>query len=403
MALTPVADALANMLAQAAPLSADHVPLAAAHGRVLTESLVARRTQPPTDVSAMDGYAVRAADIATPPCELRVVGEVAAGHPFPGCVKNGEAARIFTGGLIPPGADTVVIQEDVERDGERIVVTIAGKLGRHIRRAGLDFTAGEVLLEKGRRLSGRDLSLAAAMNYPVIPVHRRPKVAVLATGDELVPPGTETGPGQIIYSNGYSLMTLVASEGADVLDAGLVPDRIEDTKAAVRRARDLGVDVLVTSGGASVGDHDLMREALGAEGLALTFWRLALRPGKPLMHGRIGPMHVLGAPGNPVSAFICSFLFLVPLLRKLAGRGDLHPPVESARLGHDLRANDERSDYMRATLTPCSDGVPMATPVQLQDSSMMAALARADCLIIREPFDPATKAGDLCRIVKLPL
>ncbi|MDQ2954411.1 MAG: molybdopterin molybdotransferase MoeA, partial [Pseudomonadota bacterium] len=252
MALMPVADALAKVLAQATPLPAEQTPLTAAHGRVLAEDLTARRTQPPGNVSAMDGYAVRAADVAAIPAVLTVIGEIAAGHDFLGRVNKGEAARIFTGAIMPPGADSVVIQENVARDGDRVTVKSIATLGKHMRRGGLDFAAGAVLLQKGRRLTGRDLMLAAAMNLPAIPVPRRPKLAMLATGDELVRPGIEPGPNQVVYSNGYAVMALAASEGAEVIDLGIVPDRVEETIAAIRRARAAGIDILVTSGGASV-------------------------------------------------------------------------------------------------------------------------------------------------------
>lgn len=400
MALLSVADALAQVLKDAQPLAAEQAPLADTVGRVLAADLSALRTQPPADVSAMDGYAVRADDVANAPAKLRIIGEVAAGRPFQRAVASGEAARIFTGGVIPDGADTVVIQEVTTRDGDVVEIKKTTTKGRNVRVQGLDFKAGEVLLPKGHRLTTRDLALAASMNRPLIPVHRRPKVAVLATGDELVPPGTTPGPGQIVYSNGFSLAALARAEGAEVFDLGIVPDRLEDTIAAIRRARALNVDVLVTTGGASVGEYDLVQQAFAAEGMALSFWKVALRPGRPLMHGRLGGMQVLGLPGNPVSSYVCAFLFLVPLIRRLGGRSDLTPPTESAVLARDLGDNDERADYLRATLTRDSDGHVIANPFRAQDSSMMAPLAQADCLIIREPYAPAAKAGSVCTIVK---
>ena len=400
-ALLSVSDALSRVLEGAKPLPAENAALNDAYGRVLAADVAALRTQPPQDLSAMDGYAVRASSVATVPATLKVIGEVAAGHPFEGSVGDGEAARIFTGGVVPPGADTIVIQENTQRDGDKVVVATGSARGRHIRRAGLDFKEGAVLLVKGQRLSDRDLMLAAAMNHPSIPVHRRPRVAVLGTGDELVPPGTTPGPGEIVYSNGYALMALARAEGAEVIDLGIVPDQIEATAAAIRKARHAGADVLLTSGGASVGDYDLVQKGLAAEGLALSFWKVALRPGRPMMHGRLGDMQVLGLPGNPVSAFVCAVLFLVPLIRQLAGRSDVRPKTESAVLGQDLPENDERADYMRATLAPGADGTPVATPVPVQDSSMMAALANADCLVIREPFAAAVKAGGQCVILRL--
>ncbi len=399
--LLSVADALARVLHGAEPLPAESAGLLDAHGRVLASDIAALRTQPPEDLSAMDGYAVRAASVEKVPVTLRVIGEVAAGHPFGGSVGDGEAARIFTGGVVPPSADTIVIQENTTRDGDKVAVSTGSSRGRHIRRAGLDFKQGAVLLPKGRRLTDRDLMLAAAMNHPAVPVHRRPRVAVLGTGDELKPPGTTPGPGEIIYSNGYALMALARAEGAEVIDLGIVPDQIEATVAAIRRARQSGADILLTSGGASVGDYDLVQKGLAAEGLELSFWRVALRPGRPMMHGRLGDMQVIGLPGNPVSAYVCAFLFLVPLIRRLSGRADVAPKTESARVGSDLPENDERADYMRATLSVGADGTAVATPVPVQDSSMMAALAKADCLVIREPFAPAVKAGGDCAILRL--
>ena len=396
-----VADALKRVLDGVEPLPGENAPLIEAEGRVLSADVAALRTQPPADMSAMDGYAVKAADVANVPAQLKLVGEVAAGRPFSGEVHSGEAARIFTGGVVPPGADTIVIQENTERDGERITVKSPSPAGKHIRRAGLDFKDGQVLLPRGRRLSDRDVMLAAAMSHPTVPVHRRPKVAVLATGDELRPPGSALGPGEIVYSNGFALMALAKNEGAIVEDIGIVPDKVDATVEAIRRARASGADVLLTTGGASVGDYDLVQRGLKTEGLELSFWRVALRPGRPMMNGKLGSMHVLGMPGNPVSAYVCSFLFLVPLLRRLAGRSDLVATPESAKLGVALPENDERADYMRATLAPGADGVPIVTPEKTQDSSMMAVLANADCLLVREPFEPAAPAGSRCSILRL--
>jgi molybdopterin molybdotransferase len=401
VALLSVADALALVLAQALPLPAEAAALIDAHGRVLAADLAALRTQPPDDVSAMDGFAVRSADVATAPARLKVIGEIAAGRPFDREIGPGEAARIFTGAVMPRGADTVVIQEVTTRDGDMVVVKRPEERGRNVRPEGLDFKAGAVLLAKGHRLTARDIALAGAMNYATVPVHRRPRLAVLATGDELVPPGTPPAPGQIVSSNGFALMAMARSEGAEAIDLGVAPDRLDATIAAVRRARAAGVDVLVTTGGASVGDYDFVQKAFAAEGMALSFWKVALRPGRPLMHGRLGAMQVLGLPGNPVSSFVCAILFLVPLLRRLAGRTDLTAPLEPAVLGCALAANDERADYIRATLSRGADGGDVATPFSRQDSSMLAPLAAADCLIVREPFAPAADEGALCTIVRL--
>jgi molybdopterin molybdotransferase len=397
--LISVADALQRVLEHATPLPPEEVPLTEAAGLVLAYPLAARRTQPPADVSAMDGYAVRTVDVANAPVRLKVIGEVAAGRPFARTLAAGEAARIFTGGVVPDGADTIVIQEQTKRDGDHVAVEKAAPKGRHVRTRGLDFTLGQELFAAGHRLTARDLALAAGMNHPLVPVHRQPKIALFATGDELVSAGTEPAPGQIVSSNNYAIGALARGEGATVEDFGIVGDNLDDTVAAVRRAREIGADILVTSGGASVGDYDLVQKAFTAEGMTLAFWRLALRPGRPLMNGRLGGMHVLGVPGNPVSAFVCGFLFLVPLIRRLAGRSDLTHPIESAKLGVDLPENDERADYLRATLAPGPHGL-IATPFPVQDSSMMLPLAKADGLIIREPFEPPAKAGEPCRIVK---
>jgi molybdopterin molybdotransferase len=401
VALMSVAEALARVLEHAEPLPSESAPLADAHGRVLAADVAALRAQPPADVSAMDGYAVRATDVASTPVRLHLIGEVAAGHPFDGTVAPEQAARIFTGGVVPAGADTIVIQENTTREGDTVVVKTGSPAGRHIRVAGLDFAVGQVLLAKSRRLSDRDLALAAAMNHPSVPVHRRPKVAVLATGDELVMPGEKPGPGEIVYSNGYATVALARREGCETIDLGIVPDRLDETAAAVRRARDGGADILVTSGGASVGDYDLVQKALAAEGLSLSFWKVALRPGRPMMHGRLGAMHVLGLPGNPVSSYVCGFLFLLPLMRRLAGRSDCEPKIETALLGCDLPENDERADYLRARLQTSTDGLPVATPFRIQDSSMLVPLAEAGCLLIREPFAPPAQAGSRCAILKL--
>jgi len=402
MALMPVADALANVLSGVDALPAEAVGYNDAFHRVLASDLAALRSQPPAAMSAMDGYAVRAADIGAVPATLTVIGEVAAGRPFNGTVGAGQAARIFTGGVVPQGADTVVIQEDTTRDGDRMTLRAATAPGRNIRAAGIDFREGDVLLRKGERLSDRDLSLAASMNHPALPVHRRPRVAFVATGDELVMPGSTLAPGQIVYSNGYALHALARAEGAEVIDLGIVGDTLAATTEVIRRARDSNADILVTTGGASVGDHDVVQRAFTEEGIALAFWRVALRPGKPMMHGRSGNMRVLGLPGNPVSSYVCAFLFLAPLIRALSGRNQVHHEVEAAVLTADVPENDQRQDYLRARLTPRPDALPLATAVTRQDSSLMAYLASAQALIIRDPFAPAAKAGSICGIHRLP-
>jgi molybdopterin molybdotransferase len=401
VALLSVAEALALVLADVVPLPAEPAALVQACGRVLASDLVALRTQPPADVSAMDGYAVRAADLATAPVHLTVVGEVAAGRPLDRQIGPGEAARIFTGGVMPRGADTVVIQEITTREGDVVAIKGAESKGRYVRPEGFDFTAGAALLAAGRPLTARDIALAGAMNHATVPVHRRPLMAVLATGDELVAPGTPPAPGQIVSSNSFALMAIGSREGTEALDLGVVPDRLEATVAAVRRARAAGADVLVTTGGASVGDYDVVQRAFVSEGVALSFWNVAMRPGKPLMHGRLEGMSVLGLPGNSVSSFVCAALFLVPLLRKLAGRKDISLPTARAVLGRALGANDARAEYMRATLATRPDGIKVVDPFPKQDSSLQVKLARADCLLIREPFATAAEPGAPCDIIHL--
>ncbi len=402
VALMSVADALSAVLAGAEPLAEEIVTLDAAYHRVLARDLAALRTQPPQAMSAMDGYAVRSADASQVGTRLRVIGEVAAGRPFDRPVVAGEAVRIFTGGVIPEGADAVVIQEDTQADGASVTITAPTSPGRHVRSAGIDFKKGDILLAKGSRLTERDLSLAAGMNHPELAVRRRPKVAVLATGDELVMPGSQPGPGQIVYSNGYALRALARAEGAETFDLGIAADTVEATTHGIRQARDSGADILITSGGASVGDHDLVKQSLEAEGVTMSFWRIAMRPGKPMMHGRLGAMRVIGLPGNPVSSYVCAFLFLVPLIRSLSGRSTIHHVRETALLGRDVAPNDLREDYLRARLEQRADGTLIATPVNHQDSSLLGNLAAAQALVIRPPLAAAAASGSACDILRLP-
>src|SRR6188474_568230 len=398
----PVTEALSAVLAGAEPLPEEMVALDHGHHRVLARDVAALRTQPPQAMSAMDGYAVRSADAANVAARLKVIGEVAAGRPFDRKVGAGEAVRIFTGGVIPDGADAVIIQEDTVAEDGGITITEAARPGRHIRPAGIDFCEGDVLLARGTRLSDRDLSLAAGMNYPEIPVCRRPRVAMLATGDELVMPGSIPGPGQIVYSNGYALRALARQEGAETIDLGIAADTVAATSLGIRRAHEGGADILITTGGASVGDHDLVKQSLEAEGVAMAFWRIAMRPGKPMMHGRLGAMRVIGLPGNPVSSYVCGFLFLVPLIRALSGRKTIHHVRETALLGRDLPANDQREDYLRARLEEREDGALIAVPVSHQDSSLLGNLAAARALLIRPPFAPALPKGTPCEFLRLP-
>src|SRR6266404_4523732 len=403
LALMPVADALSAVLAGAEPLPEEMVALDAAHHRVLARDVEALRTQPPQAMSAMDGYALRSADASAVAVRLNVIGEVAAGRPFERAVGKGEAVRIFTGGVIPGGADAIIIQEDTVVEDGGITITETAIAGRHVRSAGVDFCKGDILLARGTRLTDRDLSLAAGMNYVELPVRRRPKIAILATGDELVMPGSNPDPGQIVYSNGYALRALARQEGAETIDLGIAGDTVEATTLGIRRARDSGADILITTGGASVGDHDLVKQSLEAEGVSMAFWRIAMRPGKPMMHGRLGALRVIGLPGNPVSSYVCGFLFLVPLIRALSGRTDIHHAHETALLGRDVAANDMREDYLRARLEVRKDGALLATPVDHQDSSLLANLAVARALVIRPPFAPAALAGSPCDILRLPM
>ncbi|MGH7055292.1 MAG: molybdopterin molybdotransferase MoeA, partial [Stellaceae bacterium] len=379
--MIPVEEALARLLAPLAALPPEQISLADGLGRVLAEDVAARRTQPPFAASAMDGYAVRAEDLAVIPVDLKIVAEVPAGTGFGGHVGAGEAARIFTGAPLPQGTDTVVIQEDATREGERVTIREGAARGRHVRREGLDFREGEILLKAGKRLTARDVGLLAAMNRPWLSVHRRPRVAILSTGDEIVMPGEPIGPHQIVSSNSLALCAFVAACGGIAVSVGNAPD----DPAALRRiaAATNGVDLLATTGGVSVGEHDLVREVLAADGLDLDFWQIAMRPGKPLMVGRYRGAPVIGLPGNPVSTMVCALLFLKPAIERLSGLAAPPEPPLLARTGAALRRNDRRQDYLRARLVRAADGILEATPFETQDSSMMRLHAAADCLIIR--------------------
>lgn len=396
--MIPVEEARARILQALAPTPAETVPLAAAAQRVLAKPVHARLTQPPADVSAMDGYAVRAAD-ALAAVELRVVGIAPAGHPFAGSVGAGEAIRIFTGAFVPPGADSILLQEDAEAAGDRVRVGEAVRAGRWIRRRGLDFEDGELLLPAGRRLTARDVGLAAAANHPWLAVHQRPRVGILATGDEIALPGEPVPPGGIVSSNAHALAALVRAGGGEPLVLPIAPDDAAAIAEAATAAR--ACDLLVTTGGASVGEHDLVQAALGPEGFALDFWRIAMRPGKPLIWGRLGQTPLLGLPGNPVSALVCGVVFLLPALRRLSGLPGEAPRAARARLGTALPENDRRFDFLRARLETTAESEIVALPFPVQDSSMMKTFARADALVLRPPHARPAEAGDTVEIIPL--
>lgn len=377
---------------------AETVALSEGWGRVLARPVRSRLAQPPADVSAMDGYAVRAAD-AEAGARLRVTGQAPAGHPHDGAVGPGEAVRIFTGGIVPPGADAILLQEDAEAAGAEVLVRETVRPGRWLRRQGLDFAADETLLPAGRRLTARDIGLAAAANHAWLTVHRRPRIGILATGDEIALPGDPIPPGGIVSSNAHALAALVRAGGGDPLVLPIAPDDREAIVEAAAAARTC--DLLVTTGGASVGDHDLVQSALGPVGFALDFWQIAMRPGKPLIWGRLGETPLLGLPGNPVSSLVCGVLFLLPAIERLLGREAAAPRTIAARTGAALPANDQRHDHLRASLEAAPDGVPVATAFALQDSSMLKTLARADALILRPPHAPAAPVGAAVTVIPL--
>ena len=398
MALLPVAEARARILDGVNPLKSETVPLHQARARVLAADVTAKRDQPPFPASAMDGYAVRYEDVATLPAMLRLVGTSAAGHAFKGSIKPQTAVRILTGAPLPKGADTVVIQENTERDGDRLHIVEPTPKGRNIRRAGLDFAKDELLVAKSSKLSPRDIGLLAAGNAASVKVFRRPKVVLFTTGDELVLPGQKLRADQIVSSNSHAIAAMVEQIGAEVVNLGIVKDNLKATIAAVKKG--LGADVLLTTGGASVGDHDYVQEAFKAAGVKIGFWKIALRPGKPFMYGRKGKTHVMGLPGNPVSALVTARIFLKPLLDRMMGLPDPNGET-TAILDGALPENDHRQDYMRATMTIAADGRRIVSPFQAQDSSMQRTLQSSQALIIRPPNAPAAKTGDSVSVLLL--
>lgn len=391
--LLPFSAALDQLLAGLQPLRAETLPLDECAGRVLAEPVIACLTQPPFDAAAMDGYAIRWVDLHS---LWRVLGESAAGHAWSGTLGPGEAVRIFTGAPLPAGADVIAVQEEVTRDGDMAQLKGDGppRIGAHIRPKGQDFAAGEALITPGQRLTAAHLGLAAAGGWRALPVVRRPRVTLIATGDELVLPGEIPGPGQIVSSNTAMLTALLRSAGAQVHDPGIIPDNRVALAAALQAADS---DLVITIGGASVGDHDLVVPVLRELGASLDFWKIALRPGKPLLAGRLGGTRILGLPGNPVSAFVTALLFAVPLVSRMAGRQHALP-LETLPLATTLPANGNRRDHLRARRTP--DG---AAPFARQDSALLSLLAQAELLIIREAHAPAAAAGEPVSCIALDM
>lgn len=390
--LLPVADARQRLFALAPALAVETVPLNLAAGRWTAAAVTANRTQPEQPLSAMDGYAIRFADLPGP---WDVIGESAAGNPFAGLVARHQAVRIFTGAALPDGAETVLVQEEARREGDCLHLDGEGpgSPGRNVRAAGLDFTAGEPLIAPGERLTPARIALAAVAGHAALPVRRRVRIAIAATGDELRAPGASLAAGQLPESNGAMLAAMLAGLPVEIEDLGILPDRLDTLAAVFAR---VSADILVTTGGASVGDHDLVRPALLAAGAQIDFWKVAIRPGKPMMAGTLDETVVLGLPGNPVSAFVTAQLFLLPLVAQLSGAADPLPVTRTATLAEPLPANGPRADYLRAAHR---DGGVVAAAIQ--DSSMLRTLARADCLIVRIPHAPPANRGDSVEILDI--
>ncbi|HXW71647.1 MAG TPA: gephyrin-like molybdotransferase Glp [Methylocella sp.] len=398
-----VAEARRRILA-AVPVNrpVETIALGDACGRTLATDLAAKRTQPPVAMSAMDGYAVRAIDTANPLVRLKQIGESTAGCGFKGVVGREETVRIFTGAPVPKGSDAVLIQENARLEDGIVIPLETVASGKNIRAEGIDFSAGDILLNEGTRLTPANIGLAAAMNYAEVTVVKPPRIAILATGNELVPPGAEPLPDQIIASNSFAIKALVRNAGGEPRDLGIARDETGSLDHGIDAARQIGADVLVTIGGASVGDYDLVGPLLRKHGMEVDFWKIAMRPGKPLMHGKLGDMTVLGLPGNPVAAIITGLIFLRPLVRALCGDKEAASDQnEAAILGKPLRANDGRQDFLRAALQKGEMSLPVAMPFDVQDSSLLSVFAKSQCLVVREPHAPAAEAGDHCRIMRL--
>jgi molybdopterin molybdotransferase len=394
-----VRDAHARVIAAFEALPSETVSVADATGRVLAVAPTARLTQPPSDLSAMDGYAVRAEDVPAAPAALKLVGQAPAGGSYDHALKPGETVRIFTGGPLPMGADAIVIQEDTKADGEKITILEAPRPGRHIRKAGLDFASGDTPLKVGRTLTTRDVALAAAMNHPWLSVHRKPRVAILSTGDELVMPGEPVGRNQIVSSSGIAVAALVRAWGGEPTLFDIARDDAKLIESCI--AAGAQHDLLITLGGASVGDHDLVQGALKAQDFAMDFWRIAMRPGKPLMFAAKDRARVLGLPGNPVSTMVCALLFLKPAMDRMLGQPGSLVGTVPARLDVDVKMNDQREDYVRSTLSRRTDGSLTVAPHPVQDSSMLSVLAQSSAFLVRPAHDPARKAGETVQVIDL--
>lgn len=396
-----VQEAQKRILSAFSKLPSEDVSLEMALGRILTSDVRSRRSQPPVSVSSMDGYAVRSLDLNQVPHKLTQVGSAPAGTAFEGKIGKNETVRIFTGGPVPAGSDAVVIQENTIQDKETITIKVRPKKGQYIRVAGLDFKNGDIGVTAGKVISARDIALMAAMDYPWLTVRRKPRIAILATGDEIVRPGEPIGPNQIVSSNALALSGIIKASGGEAVNLGIAPDQTEILQFMADGAR--GFDLLVTSGGISVGEHDLVRSALEQVGLEMDFWKVAMRPGKPVMFGKLDSVPILGLPGNPVSVIVCALVFLLPILKRLSGfPAEELLNTQNALLNSGLDNNDERQDYLRATLDCRPDGTLWVTPFKKQDSSMLSLLAKADCLLVREPHAGSSESGDEVDIIRFP-
>ncbi|NQU58644.1 MAG: molybdopterin molybdotransferase MoeA [Rhodospirillales bacterium] len=397
--MIPVSEALRLVAANVSLTGTEDVPLMECLGRTVASDLASRLSHPPVAVSSMDGYALKAADTQNPPVILKQIGESQAGGGFDGTLEAGQTVRIFTGAPLPKGADAVQMQENTEADGDAISILESVPAARFVRSAGMDFAEGDILIKTGTVLGARHIGLAAAMNLASLPVRRKPRVAILATGNEVAMPGADLGPSQIISSNSFALHSYVIAMGGEPTMLGIAGDSEGELREAFKGAMDF--DVLVTIGGVSVGDYDLVGKVLKEVGLKQIFHKIAMRPGKPLLFGKIGELTVFGMPGNPVSTGVCSMLFLKKALSIMLGMIDTEAPLQKAILGQDLAANDLRQDYIRARLQTDAEGALLAMPFSKQDSAMQARFAEADCLIVRKPHAEPITAGAPVEIMPL--